>query len=239
MSNFQSNVDNMYLQSMVPSSNRAAELEAEKRRTQGIINLVRALKGQPLTSGSSSYGSSTQTAMPSREEIEAEQALKGARSQGIQTPEELATYLSGIDASLGATKVVMDESDSFDYDASNLLKSTNTAISGANELYLSQQLNSPQALTRYITDNEITDHRVISQLHSWAKNKKLVDETTLTPVYVNGKIKYKPVKEAEKMVGDGSAIYPDDVEVATKGLTGAAVESYIKNKTVVLVSKKP
>jgi len=233
MSNFQSNVDNMYLQNMVPSSNRAAELEAEKRRTQGIINLVRALKGQPLTSGSSSYGSSTQTAMPSREEIEAEQALKGARSQGIQTPEDLSSYLSGINASLGATKAVMDEKDSFDFDASNLLKSTNTAISGANELYLSQQLNSPQALTRYITDNEITDHRVISQLHSWAKNKNLVDETTLTPVYVNGKIEYKPVKEAEKMVGDGSAIYPDDVEVATKGLTGAAVESYIKNKTVV------
>ena len=69
MSNFQSNVDNMYLQSLIPANNRAAELEAEKRRTQGIINLVRALKGQPLTAGSYSDGSSTQTAMPSRAEI--------------------------------------------------------------------------------------------------------------------------------------------------------------------------
>jgi len=148
MSNFQSNVDNMYLQSMVPSSNRAAELEAERKRTKGIQNLVRMVKNQPLIIDGANYASSTQTAMPSREEIEAEQALKGARSQGIQTPEDLSSYLSGINASLGATKAVMDEKDSFDFDASNLLKSTNTAISGANELYLSQQLNSPQALTK-------------------------------------------------------------------------------------------
>lgn len=230
---FQQNVSNLYGAQQQQGHDQLKKLQQERKRTQGLENLYRIMTGQAPTFGGSSASTSSIQEGPSRAEIEAEQALQGARRQGIQTPEELATYLSGIDASLGATKAIMDESDSFDYDASNLLKSTNTAISGANELYLSQQLNSPQALTRYITDNGITDHRVISQLHSWAKNKNLVDETTLTPVYVNGKIKYKPVKEAEKMVGDGSAIYPDDVEVATKGLTGAAVESYIKNKTVI------
>ena len=106
MSNFQSNVDNMYLQSMVPSSNRAAELEAEKRRTQGIINLVRALKGQPLTAGSSSYASSTQSAMPSRAEIETEQLHKGIQEQGITTQQGVAELLSDSGASFEASDLI-------------------------------------------------------------------------------------------------------------------------------------
>ena len=104
----------MYLQSMVPSSNRAAELEAEKRRTQGIINLVRALKGQPLTSGSSSYGSSTQTAMPSRAEIETEALLKEARGRGVTTTQGLGSLASEVGASYDATDALRKQKDLFD-----------------------------------------------------------------------------------------------------------------------------
>lgn len=114
MSNFQSNVDNMYLQSLIPANNRAAELEAEKRRTQGIINLVRALKGQPLTAGSSSYGSSPQTAMPSRAEIETEALLQEARDRGVTTTQGLGALASEVGASYDATDALRKQNDLFD-----------------------------------------------------------------------------------------------------------------------------
>ena len=114
MSNFQSNVDNMYLQSLIPANNRAAELEAEKRRTQGIINLVRALKGQPLTAGSYSDGSSTQTAMPSRAEIETEALLQEARDRGVTTTQGLGSLASEVGASYEATDALRKQKDLID-----------------------------------------------------------------------------------------------------------------------------
>lgn len=114
MSNFQSNVDNMYLQSLIPANNRAAELEAEKRRTQGIINLVRALKGQPLTAGSYSNGSSSQTAMPSRAEIETEALLQEARDRGVTTTQGLGSLASEVGASYEATDALRKQKDLID-----------------------------------------------------------------------------------------------------------------------------
>ena len=229
---FQQNVSNLYGAQQQQEYDKLKKLQQERKRTQGLENLYRIMMGQsPKFGGSSTPISSVQEG-PSRAEIEAEQALQGARSQGIQTREELATYLSGIDASLGATKAIMDESDSFDYDAANLLSSTNDAVLAANKLYLSGKLSSSQALAHFITDNNITDHRVVSELHSWAKDKGLVDENTLTPLYIDGKVVYKPALEAQKLIKDGTALRPDDVEVATKGLTGSAIESYIANSTV-------
>ena len=88
---FQQNVSNLYGAQQQQEYDKLKKLQQERKRTQGLENLYRIMMGQsPKFGGSSTPISSVQEG-PSRAEIEAEQALQGARSQGIQTPEELAT----------------------------------------------------------------------------------------------------------------------------------------------------
>ena len=112
---FQQNVSNLYGASLQAEYDKAAALDAERRRTQGIANLVRVMRGQSPDFSSAGYTGGSSTSLPKREEIEASQFIQQIQEEGGGlNPYEMGQRASDVGLSIGALDKVKDVTKMFD-----------------------------------------------------------------------------------------------------------------------------
>ncbi len=105
---FQQNVSNLYGASLQAEYDRAAALEEERRRTQGLTNLVRIMRGQSPNFSSEGYSSGSSASLPKREDIEAAQFIQQIQEEGGLNPYEMGQRASDVGLSIGALDQVKD-----------------------------------------------------------------------------------------------------------------------------------
>ena len=112
---FQQNVSNLYGASLQAEYDKEAALNAERRRTQGIANLVRVMRGQSPDFSSAGYTGDSSTSLPKREEIEASQFIQQIQEEGGGlNPYEMGQRASDVGLSIGALDKVKDVTKMFD-----------------------------------------------------------------------------------------------------------------------------
>jgi len=112
---FQQNVSNLYGASLQAEYDKEAALEAERRRTQGIANLVRVMRGQSPDFSSAGYSSGSSASLPKREDIEAAQFIQQIQEEGGGlNPYEMGQKASDVGLSIGALDQVKDVTKMFD-----------------------------------------------------------------------------------------------------------------------------
>lgn len=112
---FQQNVSNLYGASLQAEYDKESALNAERRRTQGIANLVRVMRGQSPDFSSAGYTGDSSTSLPKREEIEASQFIQQIQEEGGGlNPYEMGQRASDVGLSIGALDKVKDVTKMFD-----------------------------------------------------------------------------------------------------------------------------
>ena len=112
---FQQNVSNLYGASLQAEYDKEAALNAERRRTQGIANLVRVMRGQSPDFSSAGYTGDSSTSLPKREEIEASQFIQQIQEEGGGlNPYEMGQRAYDVGLSIGALDKVKDVTKMFD-----------------------------------------------------------------------------------------------------------------------------
>lgn len=112
---FQQNVSNLYGASLQSEYDKEAALEAERRRTQGIANLVRVMRGQSPDFSSAGRSGGSSASLPKREDIEASQFIRQIQEEGGGlNPYEMGQKASDVGLSIGALDQVKDVTKMFD-----------------------------------------------------------------------------------------------------------------------------